>query len=316
MLVSTAALADGTVDQKTQVHFGGALGGVINVFGGKATREGVSNTIILKGNRKLTRSEDRGELVDLDGEKVYAIDYDRKTFTVTTFEEMRRRFEEQQARSKRSESKGEAEKGPEWEVDFDVRSTGAKETINGWSTHEEVATVTVHEKGKKLEQSGGFVLTSDMWMGPRVPLMKELADFDRRFVLKVYGAGFDAEMVKLAAAMATQPAFGKAMKAFGEHRGKFDGTAIRTKMTFETVAGPATEAQQTANGEGDSPSSVSGAVFGGLMKKVRQRQAEKQTEAGKDPGRSELMDSNTELLRATASAASEDVAIPAGFKQK
>jgi hypothetical protein len=315
VLAAGTALADGTIDQKTQVHFGGAIGGLINTFGGKATKEGVVSTSVVKGNRKLTRHEESGELVDLDAEKVYNIDYDRKTYTVTTFAEMRRKWEEQQERAKREQgraSKSEKESGPEMEVDFDIKSTGAKESINGFSTREEVATVTVHEKGKTLAQSGGFVLTSDMWMGPRVPAMRELADFDRRFMSKVYGPAFDAEMLKMGALMATTPAFGKAMKAFGEHKGSFDGTAIRTKLTFETVAGP--EGQQTARND-ETPSSVGAAVFGGLMKKVKERQASKQP-ATSGPERSSLMDSMTEITRASSSASTDDVSLPAGFRQR
>ena len=313
LLTAAAALADGTIDQKTQFHFGGALGGVINVFGGKAAREGVTNTTVIKGNRKLTRTGDRGELIDLDAEKVYNLDFASKTYTVTTFEELRRRFEEQQARAaKHSEAKKEAQQGPEWDVDFDIKTTGKKEEINGWNTHEEIATVIVHEKGKKLEQSGGFVLTSDMWMGPKIAAMRELAEFERRYVEKVYGHAFDAEMIKMAAAMATQPAFGKAMKAFGEHRGKFEGTAIRTTMTFEMVPGPATQSDQASN---DSSSSPAGAIFGGLMRKAKERRAEKDAQSG-SAERSSMMDSLTEILRATNTASSEDVSIPAGFRQK
>lgn len=314
VLTTTAALADGTIDQKTQIHFGGALGGVINAFGGKATREGVTNTTVIKGNRKLARTGDHGDLIDLDAEKVYALDFANKTYTVTTFEELRRRFEEQQARAaKHSEAKKEQpQQGPEWEVDFDIKSTGKKEEINGWNTHEEIATVIVHEKGKKLEQSGGFVLTSDMWMGPKLAAMRELAEFERRYVEKVYGHAFDAEMIKMAAAMATQPAFGKAMKAFGEHRGKFEGTAIRTTMTFETVPGPATQSDQAGN---DSASSPASAIFGGLMRKAKERRTEKDGQSGNSE-RSSMMDSLTEILRATNTASNEDVSIPAGFRQK
>jgi hypothetical protein len=316
VLTAGAALADGTIDQKTQVHFGGAIGGLINTFGGKATREGVVSTSVVKGNRKLTRHDENGELVDLDAEKVYNIDYDRKTYTATTFAELRRKWEEQQERARKEQSRAsrqEAQQGPEWEVDFNIKSTGARETINGFATHQEVATVTVHEKGKTLEQSGGFVLTSDMWMGPRVAAMRELADFDRRFMSKVYGPAFDAEMLKMGALMATTPAFGKAMKTFSEHKGQFDGTPIRTTLTFETVAGPASQSAESQNEQ--TPSSVSSAVFGGIMKKVKERQASKaQTASG--PERSSLMESTTEITHASATAASDDVSLPAGFRQK
>ena len=42
-------------------------------------------------------------------------------------------------------------------------------------------TITVREKGKTLEQSGGMVLTSDMWLAPKIAAMKEIADFDVRY---------------------------------------------------------------------------------------------------------------------------------------
>ena len=39
-------------------------------------------------------------------------------------------------------------------------------------------TVTVREKGKTLEEGGGMVMTTDMWLGPEIPQMKEFAEFD------------------------------------------------------------------------------------------------------------------------------------------
>jgi dienelactone hydrolase len=41
--------------------------------------------------------------------------------------------------------------------------------------------VTAHEKGKTIEQSGGMVMTSHMWMAPAIPAMKEIAEFDQRY---------------------------------------------------------------------------------------------------------------------------------------
>src|SRR4051794_16760372 len=148
-LTAAAAFADATVEQHTQVHFGGAAGSVINTFGGKAAREGVTGTTFVKGNRKLTRTGTRGDLVDLDAEKVYSLDFENKVYTVTTFEELRKRFAESQERMAKSASRrsGSGEKNaPEWDVEFKMKPAGKSQTINGWNTHEEIATVIVHEK--------------------------------------------------------------------------------------------------------------------------------------------------------------------------
>jgi hypothetical protein len=309
-LTAATAFADASLSQKTQIHFNGAMGGIMNRFGGNATREGIVNTTAVKGNRKMTRTEDHGELIDLDAEKIYMIDFARKTYTVMTFDEMRKRFEEGQERMKKSSERHaskDEQKGPEWEFEFHIKATGKTETINGWNTREQVATVITHEKGKTLEQSGGFVLTSDMWMGPHIPAMKEVADFDRRYISKLYGSSFDAEMVKMAAAMAMQPALGKAMKELGAHRGSFEGTPIRTTTTFETVPGPAT--QQQAESNDSAPTSPGAALLGGLMKRRQSKQSE-------DGGHSSMFDSVSELMKATLTASTADVTIPADFKQK
>jgi len=306
ILAAPAALADATIQQKTQLHFGGALGSVINVFGRKATHEGIVTDVTIHKNRKSSRSGDSGEIVDLDQQKIYYIDYEDKTYTVKTFDELRKEYEDAKARAKergeKTSKSSEKNEAPEYEVDFSLKSTGTKETINGWNTHEEIATVTVHEKGKKLEESGGFVLTSDMWMGPRVPAMRELADFERRFIQKVYGDALLGDVKQMAALMAATPAFAKAMKAFNDKQSKFEGTAIRTKMTFETVAGtdPSTQSQSSS-----SPATA----LGGLLGRMKRR---KNDESG--PSRSTMLDSNHELLKASTSASAESVAIPAGFK--
>ena len=316
LVLASSAWAEGTVQQKTQVHMGGGIGALVNVFGGKATHEGIDSTIALKGNRKSTRHGDAGDIVDLSEEKVYHVDYARQTYSVVTFDELRKQYEESKARAAREAKNDKSDKnakndGPEYDVDFDVKSTGHKETINGFNTHQEIVTITVHEKGKKLEQSGGFVLTADMAMGARVAAMQEISDFDRRFFTKVYGGVAMADMQQMAALMATTPAFGKAMKAFADKRASFDGTPIRTALTFETVVGSEGQKGQTASNDEGSAAS---AMIGGLMNRMKKRKQE--SSANEAPGRSTLFDSTTELVSATNSASGDSVMLPATFKKR
>ena len=81
-------------------------------------------------------------------------------------------------------------------------------------------------------------------------------------------------------------------------------------MTVETVSG--TEQQQQEgkdeSSEGASPSSI----LGGFMRRAQQR---RQAEGGQ-ANRSKLMDSSTEVMRASTTASASDVAIPAGFTQR
>lgn len=315
-LVAGVCLADANVERKVQMHFGGSLGGVINAFGGKATHEGATSTTYVKGNRKATVSENSVEIVDLDEEKIYHLDLGRKTYKVTTFDELRKQFEEQKARAEKQaerEQKSEKKEGPEYEVEFDVKNTGAKEVINGFNTHQVVVTITVHEKGKKLEQSGGSVLTSDMWMGPKIAAMSEITSFDQRYFAKLYGSAYSgADMQQLAMLLATNPAFGKAMKTLSQKQGSLEGTAIKTNMTFETVAG--SEQKAEAKSADESSAGLSAAsIVGGFMKRAQQK---KQAESGQSPNRSKLFDSSFEVTKASATASAADVSIPAGFTRK
>jgi hypothetical protein len=80
--------------EKTQITLGGMMGKVFNLFGGKAAKEGVVGTTAVKGNRKATMNESNGQVVDLTDEKVYDLDMKKKTYQVTTFDELRRRMQE------------------------------------------------------------------------------------------------------------------------------------------------------------------------------------------------------------------------------
>src|SRR4029077_17810040 len=90
------------------------------------------------------------------------------------------------------------------EIDFDVKNTGAKKTINGFDTHQAIVTITVREKGKTLEQGGGLVMTSDLWLAPKIAAMKEITDFEVRYAKQLYGTmitGVSAEQMAAAIAM-------------------------------------------------------------------------------------------------------------------
>ncbi|HEX3110965.1 MAG TPA: hypothetical protein VHU41_17830, partial [Thermoanaerobaculia bacterium] len=91
---------------------------------------------------------------------------------------------------------------------------------------------------------------------------------------------------------------------FADKRSSFDGTPIRTILTFETVAG--TEQQAS----GDEGGGGIGGAIGGLMRHAHRRDADS------GPQRSTLFDSTNEILKASATATSADVSIPAGFTQK
>src|SRR5688500_1053854 len=90
LFAASTLLADAKISQKTQVQFGGVLGAAANVFGGRSAKEGVTSEVVVKKNRRVSRAGDTAEIVDLDEEKIYHIDYAKKTYKVTTFAELRK----------------------------------------------------------------------------------------------------------------------------------------------------------------------------------------------------------------------------------
>jgi len=321
VLSASAIHADVRSDEKSRVEFAGMLGRMVNLFGGKAAREGVTSTVAVKGDRKAVLGDANGQIIDLNEEKIYSLDLKKKTYTVVTFAELRRQMEEARKKAeeeakKAPEAEKPAERDPnqkEVEVDFDVKDTGEKKAINGFDTHQVIMTITVREKGKTLDQSGGLVLTSDMWLAPKIAAMQEVAAFDLKYAQKLYGpmvSGVSAS--QMAAALATYPMLKDAMEKMRTEGAKLEGTAIQTTVTTEAVKSAEQLAQESKTAAESKPSGgggLSGRLGGMIAKKI----GPKTDDAAKP--RATFMTMNTEVLKIATTVAAEDVAVPAGFKE-
>jgi hypothetical protein len=331
-LSSYSLRADVRADEKTHVEFAGMLGRMVNMFGGKAAREGTASTVAVKGDRMARLDEMTGQIIDLAEEKIYDLDIKKKSYKVTTFAEIRRRMEEARKKAEEDakkqegkETKSEAAPPPEnnIEVDFTVKNTGEKKTINGFDTQEQVMTITVREKGKTLEQGGGMVLTSDMWITPTIKAMSEVAQFDMRYAQKLYGgiaAGVSPE--QMAAAMAMYPMMKDALGKMSTEGAKLQGSAIQTVTKMDAVKSAEQvqqEAQQSStSSSSDSsakPTSVGGALGGMLARRMKKNSDENKDGASADKSRATFMTTTHEVLKVATEVAAGDVAVPAGFKE-
>jgi hypothetical protein len=309
--------ADVKTEDKNLVTFGGTLGRIVNVFGGKAAKEGVVSTVAVAGDRKMSANDTRGTIIDLKEEKIYDLDMRRKTYSVMTFDELRRKMEamEEKARADAAKESKEApppqNQGKQYDVDFDVKNTGQTKTLNGFDTREVIATVTVREKGKKLEDSGGVVMTVDNWLTRSQPALKEIWDFEARYYQKLAGPTPQIDAQQLATALAMLPGLKEAFTRY--NTASLDGTAIQSTTTIEGVksADEMRQAQSGAQGGSDqgAPTSV-GSAIGGFMRRRAQANAEKNAA---NP-RSTFMTLTNEVLKISTNVSAADVAIPAGFK--
>jgi len=332
--LAATAFADVKTEQKSQLKFEGALGRMMNIFGGRSMRDGTVSTVAIKGSRKMTTNGDTAQLIDLAEEKIYDINLKDKSYRVTTFAELIRQL--QDARKKASEeaakqpekpkepAKDAQTQEPQFDVDFDLKESGQKRVVNGLDAREVVMIVTVREKGKTLEQSGGFVTTSNMWLTAKMPGMEEMAEFERQYAQKLLGpALLDPQATATAAAM--YPMLGPAMERMQKEKVNMSGTAVLTTTRFEAVADAATAKQQSEQKKEESaqatvPTTVAG--LGGLLAGRLGRNSNKEGDKAAtppppptQPGRATVMTFPDEVLKVSQSVADADVSIPAGFKQ-
>lgn len=306
--LATPASAEVKTREKTQVKFEGMLGTMANMFGGKAAKEGVVSTNAVKGNRKVELNDITGRVVDLGEEKVYTLDMKKKTYEVTTFEELRRRMREaqQKAQEAAKQQQGQEQQQPsgkEVEVDFDVKETGQKRSIAGYDTRQVIMTITVREKGKALDEGGGMVVTSDSWLAPRIPAMMELAEFEMKYWKAIAPDMMGMSAEQMASVMAMYPMIKQGMERLSRESAKLDGTPLATTMTFEAVKSK----EQMSQGQAQS-----GSGGGGLSGMLARRMARK----GDDKPRATIFTSVSETLEIATAVPAADLEIPAGFKEK
>jgi hypothetical protein len=315
-LTASPAWADVKTREKTHISLGGMLGKMFNMFGGKAAKEGVVSTTAVKGNRKITSNDTTGEIIDLTEEKIYKLDMKKKTYEVTTFEQLRQQMREarEKAEKQASQEQGKEEKQPEkgqpqkeYEVDFDVKETGQKKQLAGYDTREVIMTVTVREKGKTLEDGGGLVMNVDEWLGPQIPALKEVVDFDLKYWRQLQGPdamGMSPEQMAMVIAM--YPAFKQAADRMQKESPKLQGTPLASTTTVEGVKSKEEAAQQSSE---SAPKSIGG--LGGMLARKMAKKDENANAA-----RATIFTAEHEVQEVQTSVAASDLDIPAGFKQK
>jgi hypothetical protein len=308
-LSATPALADVKTRDKGHVKFEGMLGTMMRMFGGKAASEGIVSTSAVKGNRKATLNDTNGRIVDLGEEKVYELDIRKKEYRVTTFEELRRQIREAQEKAEKEakesdepgrETPGKNDKQKEVEIDFDVKETGQIRSLAGYDTRQVIITLTVREKGKTLDDGGGLVVTADSWLGPEIPALKELTEFELKYWKAIAPETANISAQQMATVMAMYPMVKQAMDRLNQEKVNLKGTALATTTTFEGVKSKAQIEEQSKN-------SGSGGLGGMLARRVMKKN---------DSPRATIFTFSSETLEIASAVGAGDVEVPAGFKLK
>jgi hypothetical protein len=251
-----------------------------------------------------------GSVTDLDAERVIQIDHKQKTYTSTTFAEMREAFERARASAEESRAKQKAKKGaaaePKGDIKVKARVTvdrpGQRERIAGYDTERVFVTILLEAEatpeGQRTEQVGTMVLLMDQWISSNAPQVPAFTEFYRLFSEKL-GREFRSQVQGLQAVFAMYPSLAQGMEAAAQEMQKIKGIPLRSAMHFVLVppnmafdrqraldgaaaSAAATAAAATPAEPAEANEKKKGGGFGGFMKKLGTVAAE----AGKKMGKS------------------------------
>ncbi len=306
ILTSAQLGADVKTRQKDAIKFEGMTGRVMSMagIGGDAT-----STVAVKGTRMATLDDKTGQIIDLVEERVYRLDMKKKEYTVVTFDQMRaqlqearERLAEQTQQTSAEEPATEPQPEAEIEVDVDVRETGEHKSIAGHDTRQVILTLTLRQKGKTLEEGGGVVMTNDMWMAAKIDALDELAEFQRRFAMTVFGQALGIDPRQANGIAAIIPAFGTLATRMADEGQKLEGTTLLSTSTIETVKSE--EEMKEAAEQSGGGGGIGGALAGRLMRR------------GQPQARTKSMTMTHEMQSIGTTVTDADIQIPAGFKEK
>jgi hypothetical protein len=308
-LGTPALRADVKTTEKSSIAFEGMLGAMLNRVSGGS--KGTTTTVAVKGNRMSRMSDNSiGQIIDLSEQKIYSVDTRRKEYTVMTFAQMREQMEKLKADMAKQQASMTPEQqkamqdmkdaGKQLEFDVDVKPTGQEKAVAGHDAKEFVVTIAMRQQGMKLEESGGLVMTSNVWMAPRIAALDEMHEFNLKFVKAAYGDMFGTMSPQAMSAMSAMiPGISTLMERMAAESRKLQGTPVATTTVIENVK----SAEQLKNA-----APAGGGGIGGMIARRMAR--------GSSEPRTKVMTSTSETLTVATTAAAEDVAIPAEFKEK
>jgi hypothetical protein len=361
LLASRFTFADASYQETTQIT-GGSMVAPLKSMGflSKSLRDMLApntTTTMVHGNQKAVVGRDFTEITDLDKETVTHIDNLHKTYTVVTFAQMRQAFQQMPKQMEQAQDKAKQDQAPQPQqpksdvktsFDVSVKNTGATKQINGLTAQEQLVTLQMHATDPNAAATQGpnavtYVVTTDAWITPDPPEVKEIQDFDKRFGLKLMEgvdlSAFKAQMTRnmsqnpgMSQLFAGKPGSADAMTEMAKEMAKLQGTRV---MEVTRMGGSGTGPASAQNSEpapaANSPSSngsmagmlgsaLGGSALGGFHKKKPQPASDTTTTTTNSDGTqttsATLMETTVQRSNfSQAPVSSSNFEVPGGFKK-
>ncbi len=291
LLCSRFMFADASYQETTQLTGGSMVDSLKSVsFLSKSMSNmfaPMTTTTMVHGNQKAVVGKDSTEITDLDRETITHIDNIHKTYTVTTFAQMRqaianmpKQMEQAQEQVKQAQAQQAAQQPKtDLKTSFEVsaKNTGVSKEVNGLTAQEQVVTMQMHitdpnAPPTEAVNSITYVITTDTWIAPDPPEVKEIQDFDMRMGQKLMAgvdlSAFKSQMTQnagMAQLFGGQPGSAEAMAQMGKEMAKLKGTRVMEVTSMGGAgSGPGVTPAQNAGQTAPPPASGngSGAVAG------------------------------------------------------
>lgn len=294
MMASRMTLADASYQETTQIT-GGSMVAPLKSLGFLSKSVGNmfapnTTTTMVRGNQKAVVGKDSTEITDLDRETITHIDSLHKTYSVVTFAQMRQAFENmpkqmEQAQEKAKQEQPQQPQQPKSDLktsfDVSVKNTGVTKDVNGLTAQEQLVTMQMHITDPNAPATDAtntvtYVVTTDAWIAPDPPEVKEVQEFDKRFGQKLM-AGVDmsawrSQMAGQNPAMAQmfsgKPGSQEAMAQMAKEMAKLQGTRVMEVTRMGGSGSGPGASQDSAQGSApaaNTPPASSNTSVGGLL---------------------------------------------------
>jgi hypothetical protein len=296
--------------------------------GGGTSGGGCPGTVILLGDRLVTNYPNLdngcplqgGWISDFSEEKTYRLNPNTREYTVQSFSDVRRQIAVAHGHLREAMSLIPEEmptagvdlpyqtlkRAKRFEYTTALKETGQKKQFFGYEARQLVLTVTAIESGKALDADGGWVVTSTIWLGPRLQSLDALVTAMRRYSRIVTKGLYDTSFTQIELPMGQfiDPIYPE-HAIVGSHvideMERLGGTVLASISDYEiertAKEWKSAQDQYAAQHRRLAPTGVR--VLG-----------------GGPPKRTRLVTIETEFLSLDSNVTDADVSIPTGFRKK
>jgi len=302
--------------QETSTITGGMMMSMMKVAGvfSKQAREPIVSNVSVKGDRMVHRGNNHASIIDLGTQTITTIDFQKKQYSVLTFDEMKQAME-QMAQKMKPNEKGE--------MHFKVsgEATGKTRQVAGFNAKEMIMRMEMEGTDAKSGQKGGMTVTTDMWIAQGVPGYQEVRDFHRRMAEKLnWNPGGNMFM--------QNPEVSQGMAEVYKEIAKLDGVPVENIITMNPAGMPPPESgaapppqQQQAPQEKPSIGGALGGALGGRFGLGKKKNADpppqtSSSASGGGPSSGSLLEMTTVSSGFSSNPVDESAfAVPSGFKK-